>query len=170
MRGLPLVVLAYILMGSLGSLSQHIGATHFVPDVVIPLIVYVALNLRFLPGAVTVFIVGLLADAFMGGGIIGLRTEVLLIVFLAIGVLVKRYRVNSMLGLVLLSLAGIFVQDLLFLLLSVIFDARFQGAHLVVSALFPRLLISLPFIPVVLGLSRRIDRRFSRIDSRIFFG
>ena len=169
MRGFALVILGYVLMGGLGSLTQHLGATRYVPDVVIPLVVYIALNLRFLPGAIAVCAIGLLADAFMGGGIIGLRTEVLLIVYLAIGVLVKRYRVNSMIGLVLLALAGILVHDLLFLLLSVIFDARFQGAHLVVSALFPRLLISLPFIPIVLGLSRRLDRRFFRADARIFF-
>jgi rod shape-determining protein MreD len=170
MRGFALVMLGYVLMGALGSLTQQIGATHFVPDVTIPLVVYIALNLRFLPGAIAVFALGLLADAFMGGGIIGLRTEVLLIVFLAVGVLVKRYRVNSMVFVALLCLAGIFVQDLLFLLLSVIFDARFMGASLVVGALFPRMLISLPFIPVVLGLARRIDRRFFRLDSRIFFG
>ena len=60
-------------------------------------------------------------------------------------------------------------ETCLFLLLSVIFDARFKGAHLVVSALFPRLLVSLPFIPLVLSLSRRLDRRFFRMDAKIFF-
>jgi len=169
MRALLLIAFAYLGLGTLGPVIHHLEATRFVPDVTMALVVYAALNLRLLPGAAAVAGIGLLKDATMGGGVLGLHTEVHVLVFLLVEVLLRRTRLSSKLGLLFTTLGAILVGDLLFLIFSVVFDAQFAGARLVAVALIPRLLVSAPLVPLILAGVRALDRRFFRQETRIFF-
>lgn len=169
MRSVPLIILVYVFLGLLESLAHHLDATRFVPELTIAFVVYCALNFRVLHGALTVFAIGLLKDAFMGAGIIGMYVEVLLLVFLFLEFILKRYRVTSPMGLLLATLGGILAHDFLFLIFSLIFDAQFHDASLVLGATLPHLLMSLPLIPLELALIRRVDRLFFRQENRLFF-
>lgn len=169
MRGFVLWVLAYLFTGLLGSLTHQIGATSFVPDVTLAFVVYAILNLRPLPAALTVAAIGLMEDGFSGGGVIGLHTETLLLVFLLLQTFLKRWRATTSFGVILAAEVGLFVHDLIYLILALLFDSEFRGAALVIRAVIPRMIVTLPLIPVVLALVRRVDRRFFRQESRLFF-
>jgi rod shape-determining protein MreD len=169
MRGFVLWLLAYVFTGLLGSLTHQIGATRFVPDVTLAFTVYALLNLRPLPAALTVAALGLMNDGFAGGGLIGLHTETLLLVFLLLQAFLKRWRATTSFGVILAAEVGLLAHDLLYLVLALLFDSEFRGAALVVQAIVPRLIITLPLLPIVLAMIRRIDRRFFRPETRLFF-
>jgi|GEM_PF-2685086 len=169
MRGFILWLIAYVFTGLIGSLTHQLGATSFVPDVTLAFVVYAILNLRPLPAALTVAAIGLMEDGFAGGGVIGLHTETLLLVFLLLQTFLKRWRATTSFGVILAAEVGLFVHDLVYLILALLFDSEFRGAALVIQAVIPRMIITLPLIPAVLAIVRRVDRRFFRPEPRLFF-
>jgi rod shape-determining protein MreD len=168
MRGFALWLIAYVFTGLLGSLTHQLGATAFVPDVTVAFVVYAVLNLGSFPAALTVAAIGLMEDGFAGGGLIGLHTETLLLVFLLLQAFLKRWRATTSFGVILAAEVGLLLHDLIFLVLALLFDSEFRGAALVVQAIVPRMIVTLPLIPIVLSLVRRIDQRLFRPPSRIF--
>jgi rod shape-determining protein MreD len=168
MRGVVLLLLVYLVLGFLGPLVHRLEATQFVPEVTVVFVVYATLNLPFLAAAITVFFIGLMKDAFVGGGVIGMYSEVLLLVFLLTRFLMQRYRVSTSLGVMLATLGGIVAQNLLFLIFSLIFDSQFKGAYLVVKNIFPELIVSLPVVPLLLLLIRKTDQWLFRTRPRLF--
>ena len=168
MRGFSLWVIAYLFTGLLGSATHQLGATSFVPDVTLAFVVYAILNLGQLPAALTVAAIGLMEGGFSGGGLIGLHTETLLLVFLLLQAFLKRWRATTSIFVVLAVEVGLFLHDLIFLILALLFDSQFRGAALVIQAVVPRMIVTLPLIPMVLALVRRIDQRLFRPQARIF--
>ena len=116
-------------------------------------------------GAVTAFLLGLIRDGFSGGGLVGLHSEIYLVVYLVALLLSKRLNYRPSIMFMLVTGAASILASGVFFVLSAIFDQLFDQFDLVLRLMTPQALIAAPFGPVVAGLCALTDRLSDKLDA-----
>lgn len=161
MRYLILTGIVFLLYAVQAPVVRAIGLGGAVSvDVSLLAVLYLAASSPAFGGFVTSVLLGLVADAFTPGGILGMYMEVMGIMFLVGRGLAERLEILRPVPLMLVVLLCVVTKTLLVFLLSVVFDRDFtQYAAVFINAV-PHVLTTTIASPVFVGLFHWVDRRW----------
>ena len=168
MKGFVFILLLYLFLGVEGPLMKHLDIAFLIPEITMAFLVYISIHFDFIPGITTIFFMGLLKDGFSYSRIVGINSEVLILLFLLLRIVKEKYSVTSVLPLTLLSLICIVLNNILYMVFSIIFDPDVTSYFLIIKILPVQIIISVPFLLLIIMMLRRIDMRFFKDRSRIF--
>ncbi len=159
MRYLILTLLVFILFAVQAPIVKALGWGAASVDVALLAVLYLAATSPAFGGFVTSVVLGLVADSFTPGGILGMHMEVAGVVFLVGRGLAERLQVLSPVPAMVIVLVCMVTKTLLVFLLSVVFDRDFtQYAAMFVNAV-PHALTTTILSPVFIALFQWTDRR-----------
>ncbi len=159
MRYVLLTVLVFVLLACQVPILGLVGVHAFTLDLPLLAVIYLAATSRPMGGFVTAVVIGLLADSFAPGSVLGTHMEIMGLLFLANFALAGRFQWTRPLPLMVMTLAGVLASSLLFYLLSTIFDEGFSGASANFGGLALRLLVTTLASPLLFRLFAAIDGR-----------
>jgi rod shape-determining protein MreD len=167
MRYALLSVLVFLLLTIQTPLLHVAGISEYAVNMALLATLYLAATSTPLAGFVTAVVLGLVADSFTAGGIVGMNMEIMGLLYLVSRGLAGHFELLKPLPLILVVLLCSVVNGLLFFLFSVLFDRNFvQYAPVLLGELRRALVTSLagPFVFQLFGL---VDRRLrGRTTSR----
>ncbi|MBT9560301.1 MAG: rod shape-determining protein MreD [Myxococcales bacterium] len=156
----------YLLLGIEAPLLQQLHLQYFAPDLALVAVLWCALRLPVVAGALTCLVVGFLKDGFVMGAPVGMHAEIFVILFLVGRYLAAKVPVRGLSTLVVSTVALSIAASSLFVLLSLIFDPYFESYRMVFRLMFPVALVTAPFSPVVFFVLDRVDALFARSSRR----
>ncbi len=162
---LLLLALGYVLTALESPLLHSLHVGMYAPHLTLGIVLYLALTVPPATGAVAVFILGLMRDGFSGGGLIGMHSEIYLLVYLLALLLSKRLDYRPSIMFMLVTGAASLLASGVFFVLSAIFDQLFDQFDLVLRLMVPQALIAAPFGPVVAGICGLTDRLTEKIEA-----
>ena len=162
---LLLLALGYVLTALESPLlySLHVGM--YAPHLTLGIVLYLALSVSPAVGAVTVFLLGLIRDGFSGGSLVGMHSEIYLVVYLLALLLSKRLDYRPPIVFLLVTGVASLLGAGIFFVLSAIFDQLFDQFDLVLRLMVPQAIIAAPFGPVVAVLCGLTDQLTEKIDA-----
>jgi len=164
-QALLLLALGYVLGALESPLLHSLHVSLYAPHLTLGMILFLPLSMPPALGAVTAFLLGLMRDGFSGGGLVGMHSEIYMVVFLLAFFLSKRLDYRPPIMFLLVTAAASAVSSLVFFALSAIFDQVFDQFGLVFRLLAPQALIAAPFGPVIAGLCALVARLGEAIDT-----
>ncbi|GMV39289.1 MAG: hypothetical protein AMXMBFR64_10050 [Myxococcales bacterium] len=162
MRVLLILVLTYLLLGLESPLLHQLNLSLYAPDLAILVVIWLAVNIGGLTGALVAFAIGLMKDGFALGSPVGMFTEISVLVYYLFRFLAHKVTLRGVVSQMILAFLGVLVAGVLFLLLTMIFDRGFDTYGSILSMIVPQALISAPFAPMVFWLCGFADTVFSR--------
>ena len=172
MRGLALVLTAFLLMALLSPLLHDADIAQYVPDIALVVCLYVGLTTGLEKAIGLALVIGLLEDGFTTGQAVGLSMEIAVLAVLAAHRLSRRLVLRGPLGAMLLSLGMSLAASLVELVLCLVFVRNFtdgaSGPIVVLQAMLPQALVTAPFGAIVFWLLDRLDALTSRKNESVF--
>jgi rod shape-determining protein MreD len=159
MRYVLLTLTVFVLLACQVPLLGLLGVHAFTLDLPLIAVMYLAATSRPLGGFVTAVFVGLLADSFAPGAVLGTHMEIMGLLFLANLLLAGRFQWSRPLPLMVLTLVGSIASGLLFYLFSTVFDEGFSGVEASFGDIALRLLVTTLAAPLLFRLFGLIDGR-----------
>lgn len=173
MRAIGTFLLGFLLLSFLSPLLSQVGTTHYTPDIILLIIMYVGLTTTFGTGITLVLALGLVKDGFTPTPI-GMWMEIGVIAFLVSHRLSRRLALRGPLALMFIAAFFSLGASMIELVLSATFDRQFgmaqSGPHTIIGAMVPQALATGPFAPVVFWLFDRLDAWTSRKTESIYMG
>jgi len=160
-----LLALGYVLTALESPLLHSLHVCMYAPHLTLGIVLYLALAVPPAAGAMTAFLLGLIRDGFSGGGLVGMYSEIYLVVYLLALLLSKRLDYRPPIMFMLVTGAASVLASGVFFVLSAIFDQLFDQFDLVLRLMAPQALIAAPFGPVVAGLCGLTDRLSEKLDA-----
>jgi rod shape-determining protein MreD len=160
-----LLTLGYVLTALESPLLHSLHVGMYAPHLTLGIVLYLALTAPPATGAVAVFLLGLMRDGFSGGGLIGMHSEIYLLVYLLALLLSKRLDYRPSIMFMLVTGAASLLASGVFFVLSAIFDQLFDQFDLVLRLMVPQALIAAPFGAVVAGICGLTDRLTEKIEA-----
>jgi len=162
-RSVILVLVLVLLMALQSPVFGILGVRASLLDLPLIATLYFAGTSRALRGFVASVIVGLVADAFTPGGLLGMNAEIHGILFLLALGLAARFPLTRPVPLVLVTAVSSVLKTLLFYLFSILFDRAFEPRVEILlwglpTALMTAVLAPLLFLPFA-GIDRLVQGR-----------
>lgn len=154
-----LTLLLFVLLACQVPLLRLLGVHPFTLDLPLLVVLYLAVTSRPMGGFVTAVLVGLLADSFAPGAVLGTHMEIMGLLFLGYFALAGRFQWTRPLPLMVLTLVGSLLAGVLFFLLSTIFHEGFSSASVDPGGQALRLLVTTLAAPLLFRLFGAIDGR-----------
>jgi rod shape-determining protein MreD len=162
-------IMAVLLMLALESpLLLHLELSFFAPDLALIAVVWIALHMNTVSGALTCSVIGFLKDGFVMGTPVGMHMAIYAILFHVIRLLAGKLQVRGVVTMMVTVGVASLLSTGLFALLSLIFDKTFDNYELVFNLMVPLALVTAPFGPMVFYLMDRIDGLFTRKTPGLF--
>ncbi len=159
MRYVALTVLVFVLFAVQAPIVKALGWGAASVDIALLAVLYLAATSPALGGFVTSVLLGLVADSFTPGGILGMYMEVAGVVFLVGRGLADRFQILRPVPLMVIVLICMVTKTLLVFLLSIVFDRDFtQYAAVFVNAV-PHVVTTTVLAPVFVALFQWTDKR-----------
>ncbi len=158
MRSALLLVVLALLMALQSPIFGLLGVRASLLDLPLIATLYLAGTSRALRGFVASAIVGLVADAFTPGGLLGMNTEIHGILFLLALGLAARFPLTRPVPLVLVTAVSSSLKTLLFYLFSILFDRAFEPRVEVLLWGLPTCLVTAVLAPLLFLPFAGIDR------------
>jgi rod shape-determining protein MreD len=158
MRSLVLLLLLGALMLLQLPLFAWMGVRPSVLDLPLAATLFLAATSRATPGFVAAVILGLMADAFTPGGLLGMNAEIHGILFLMLLGLGTRFPLARPVPLVLITLVSSVLKTLLFYVFSLLFDRAFEARAAVLLWGLPTALVTSLLCPVLVLPFAGVDR------------
>lgn len=158
LRFVFLLVLGYLLFSLESPFLHSLHISLYAPELALGLVLFASVTLSLPGAAIFAFLLGLLKDGFCGGGMLGLHSEIFVIVCLAGRLLSKRLDFRHPLVFLVVTAVASALSSSLFFVFSAVFDQSFDQYGLVARMLLPQALISAPFGPVVAFLAGLVTR------------
>ena len=162
MRVLLILALTYLMLGLESPLLHQLNLSLYAPDLAVLVVVWLALNVEGLTGALAAFAIGLLKDGFALGSPVGMFTEISVLVYYSFHFLAHKVTLRGVATQMILAVLGVLLAGVLFLALTAIFDRGFDSYGSILSMIVPQALITAPFAPMVFWLCGFSDTVFSR--------
>ncbi len=159
MRYLVLTVLVFVLFAVQAPVVRAVGWGALSVDVALLAVLYLAATSPPFGGFVTSVLIGLVADSFTPGGILGMNMEVMGIVFLVGRGLADHLPVLRAIPLMLAVIVCMVTKTLLVFLLSIVFDRDFTQYVAALLNALPHILTTTILAPVFVALFHWADRR-----------
>lgn len=159
MRYLVLTVFVFFLFAIQSPIVHAIGMSAAAVDVALIAVLYLAATSPAFGGFVTSVMLGLVADSFTPGGILGMYMEVMGILFLVARGFAERFQILRPAPLMVIVLICLVTKTLLVFLLSIIFDRDFHEYTAVFWNALPHVLTTTLFSPLFVALFQWADRR-----------
>lgn len=159
MRYLVLTVLVFVLFAVQAPVVKALGWGAASVDVALLAVLYLAATSPAFGGFVTSVVLGLVADSFTPGGVLGMYMEVAGIVFLVGRGLADRLQILRPVPLMVIVLVCMVTKTLLVFLLSIVFDRDFTQYAAVFVNVLPHVLTTTILAPVFVALFQWTDRR-----------
>lgn len=158
MRHVLLGLVVFVLLAVQAPLLHVLDLTGWAVDVGLVTVLYLSATSSRLAGFVTSVVVGLIVDAFTPGGILGMNTEIMGIMFLVGLGLSARFQLLRTLPLVVVAFVCALMKSLLFFLFSILFDRNFSQYEAVLLWSVPHALVAAVFAPFLFLLLGLLDR------------
>ncbi len=172
MRGLALLLTAFLLMALISPLLHDADIARYVPDIALVACLYVGLTTPFERAIGYALVIGTLEDGFTTGQTVGLGMEIAVLAVLASHRLSRRLVLRGPLGAMLLAFGMSLAASLVELGLSIVFVRNFtegaSGPLVILQAMVPQALVTAPFGAVVFWLFDRLDALTSRKNESVF--
>lgn len=165
LQAILLLVFGYVLTALESPLLHSLHVGMYAPHLTLGVVLYAALMMPPAAGALIALTLGLIRDGFSGGGLVGMHSEIYLVVYLLALLLSKRLDYRPPIVFMLVTGAASLLASGVFFVLSAIFDQLFDQFDLVVRLMVPQALIAAPFGPVVAGVCGLTDRIIEKIDA-----
>jgi len=166
-----MLLLGYVVSALESPLLYSLHVSLYAPNLVLGIVLYLSLRAPIAMGAVTVFLLGLIRDGFSGGGLVGMHSEIYLVIYL-LGIFLS-HRLDFRTPIIFMIVTGVasLLASLLFFVFSAIFDQMFNQFDLVFRLMIPQAIIAAPFGPAMAGLcglmSRMTERRETGRSGRL---
>jgi len=161
MKALAYIGIAYLILGIESVILFLLDLPFHAPDLSAVIAVFLGTTMSLRMGVVTAFSIGLLQDGFTGAPV-GLFTETLVILFLLARGVASKMTVAGPVAVMLVGFCASLLSQVLFLVLTGIFDQSFSGYQQGVRAMVPNALITAPFAPLVFIIYAKVDNLMSR--------
>ena len=158
MRTLLMLAVLLVLMLLQSPLFGWLGVRPSVLDLALVATLYLAASTRALPGFVTSVAIGLLADAFTPGGLLGMNAEIHGVLFLLVVGLGARFPLTRPVPLLLVAAVSSCLKSLLFYVFSILFDRSFEPRVDVLLWGLPTALVTAVLSPVLFLPFAGVDR------------
>lgn len=159
MRHVLIAVIVFLLLALQTPVLHVLNLSAYSMDVGLLAAMYLAATSDRFGGFVTSVGIGLLADSFTAGGILGMHMEILGIMFLMARGLAGRFHLLRPLPLVVVAFICSLTESLLFFLFSIMFDRNFSQYSTVLIWALPHALVTALLGPVVFLLFGAVDLR-----------
>lgn len=167
-RGLAVLVLSFVMLAIESPLLVDLQLSFFAPDLALIVVVWVALHMNTVSGAITCFLLGYMKDGFVMGVPVGMHMEIFVIVFFLVRYFAGKVLVRGLATLMITVAVVSLLATALFALLSLLFDRNFTDYRLVLRLLVPVALVTAPFAPAVFYVLDRVDGFFHRKRDTLF--
>jgi len=159
LRYVVLTVLVFLLLAVQAPVLQVLGLSAWSLDVGLLTVIYLATTSPRLPGFVTAAVIGFVVDSFTPGGVLGMYTEIMGIMYLVAMGLAARVHLLRPLPLVIAAFVCSLVSTLLFFLFSILFDRNFSQYSVVILWAAPHALVTALLGPLLFRLLGVVDER-----------
>ena len=159
MRYFVLSLIVFLLLALQTPLLHVLGLSAYSIDVALLAAVYFAATSGPLGGFVASALVGLGADAFTPGGILGMNMEIMGIMYLVALGLSGRFQLLRPLPLILVLVVCSVTETLLFFLFSILFDKYFTQYSTVLTGAVPRTMVTALLGPLLFLVFGAVDSR-----------
>jgi rod shape-determining protein MreD len=157
-RSVLLLLVLVLLLVLQSPIFGFLGLRPSVLDLSLVATLYLASSSRALPGFVTSVVVGLLADAFTPGGLLGMNAEIHGLLFLLVTGLGSRFPLSRPVPLLLVAAVSSILKTLLFYVFSILFDRSFEPRAEVLLWGLPTALVTAMLSPVLFLPFAGVDR------------
>lgn len=165
-HALAIIATVFALLAIESPLLQQFHQSLFAPDIALVAVLWLALHFPLVPGVLTALVIGFLKDGFVMAVPVGMYTEIMVVVFLVSRFFASKVPVRGLSSLLVASILLAVFSALLFALLSLLFDPRFESYRLIFRLMVPVALVTAPFAPAVFFILDRLDGLFARANRR----
>ena len=169
MKGFAFIILFYIFLGIESPLMKIGGIEFLLPEISLIFVVYIAVNFEFIEGIITIFVIGLLKDGFFAEKVIGVNSEIFVIISLFLNMIKEKYSINQTGTLTLFTLGLIVVNNILLLIFSLLFNPDVSNYFDAIKLIPLQIIVTFPFALLFHSMLRKIDIRFFKPKGNIFF-
>ena len=159
MRYFLLTLLVFLLLALQTPLMHVLGLSSWSLDVGLLTVIYLSATSSPLRGFIASWAIGFVVDSLTPGGLLGMHTEILAIMFMVSLGLASRFHLLRPLPLIVVALVCSLMETLLFFLFSILFDRDFSQYSTVLLWGVPHAIVTALLGPLLFLLLGAIDTR-----------